>query len=189
MKRTAAVATLVVLAAAARAEAVAFTLTERQIADAVEVGERSVTRDDVGPEWHVKNGAGHALTVMTPFHRLAIAARHAAFRNEPLKARDRRSALKEQEDRLLFWVELKGRRADFAQFYAPRLLAGAREVLPSFAQNERTAARAEDGSFVAKCTYGFPVKQISGTGKVVLVIRDEDGRNVTSFTVDLASMR
>jgi len=182
-------AALALLAAPSAAEAVSFTLTERQIEEAVEVGERSITRESLGPEWRARNAAGDTLTVMTPFHRLALAARHAAFRNEPLKPRDRGRVLKEQQDRLVFWVELKGSRDDFARYYTPRLLAGARQIEPTFTQNERTAARGEDGKYVAHCVYGFPTKLLSATSKVVLVVRDGDGRDLTSFTVDLASMR
>jgi len=184
-----AIAALVLLAAPLTAEAVSFTLTEPQIQDAAELGERSVTRDSVGTEWRVRNAAGDALTVMTPFHRVALAARHAAFRNEPLRPRDRARVVKEQQDRLVFWVELKGSRDDFARFYTPRLLAGARQIEPSFTQNERTAARGDDGKYVAQCVYGFPTKMLSGTGKVVLIVRDGDGRDLTSFAVDLSTMR
>jgi hypothetical protein len=97
--------------------------------------------------------------------------------------------LKEQQDRVVFWVELRGPRDDFARFYTPRLLVGARQIEPSFTQNERTAARGEDGKYLAHCVYGFPTKMVSGTGKVVLVVRDGDGRDLTSFAVDLSTMR
>ena len=189
MSRVGAIAALVLLATASRADAVSFSLTDKQILEAVDTGEKSLMRDTVGGEWRVRNAAGEALTVMTPFHRLALAARHAAFRNEPLKPRDRARALKEQQDRLVFLVELKGGRDDFARFYRPRLHMGPREIEPSFTQNERTAARGEDGKYLAHCIYGFPTKMLSGTAKVVLVIRDGDGRDLTSFTVDLSSMR
>ena len=184
-----AVAALVLLTGPMAAEAASFSLTERQVQDAVELGERSVTRESLGAEWRVRNAAGDALTVVTPFHRVALAARHAAFRNEPLKPRDRARVLKEQQDRVVFWVELRGPRDDFARFYTPRLLAGARQIEPSFTQNERTAARGEDGKYLAHCVYGFPTKMLPGTGKVVLVVRDGEGRDLTSFDVDLSTMR
>jgi hypothetical protein len=187
--RRRALAALALLVAAGAAEAASFTLDQRQVQEAVEVGERSVTREGVGDEWRVRNAAGDVLTVMTPFHRLAVAARHAAFRKEPLKPRDRNRLLKAQQERLVFWVELKGAREDFARFYVPRLIAGARHVEPTFTQNERTPVRAEDGKFLARCVYAFPTKALSGSSKVILVVRDSDGHDVTSFTVDLASMR
>lgn len=171
------------------ADGAALSLTARQVQEAVDVGTRSVTRETLGDEWRVQNGAGAALTVMTPFHRIALAARHAAFRNEPLKPRELARLQKEQQDRLVVWVELKGPRADFARFYVPRLIAGPREIEPGFVQNERTPARREDGTFLARCVYGFPTKLLAGVSKVVLVIRDSDGKNVTSFSVDLSSMR
>ena len=182
-------ATLAVLAQVGTAGAASLTLGQGQLQEAVEFGERSITRETLGDEWRVRNAAGDVAIVITPFHRLALAARQAAFRREPLKPKDRERVLKEDQDRLVFWVELKGPREDFARFYAPRLIAGARNVEPSFTQNERTPARREDGKFLARCVYSFPTKVLSGTSKVVLVVRDGDGRDVTSFSIDLASMR
>ena len=182
-------AALAVFAQVGTAQAASFALDERQVQEAVEFGERSVNREDFGEEWRVRNAAGDAVSVMTPFHRLAQAARHAAFRKDPLSPRERARVLKEQQDRLVFWVELTGPREDFARFYAPRLIAGARNVEATFTQNERTPARRADGRFFARCVYGFPTKALSGTSKVILVVRDGDGRDVSSFPIDLASMR
>ena len=181
-------ATLAVLAQMGTAQAASFALAERQAQAAVDFGERSITRDGLGDEWRVRNAAGDVATVMTPFHRLALAARHAAFRKDPLTPRERARVLKEQ-DRLVFWVELTGPREDFARFYTPRLIAGARHVEPTFTQNERTPARHADGRFLARCVYGFPTKALGAMSKVVLVVRDGDGRDVTSFTIDLGAMR
>jgi len=187
--RLRAVAALAVLAQVGTVQAASFALAERQVQEAVEFGERSVTREGFGDEWRVRNAGGDVATVMTPFHRLALAARHAAFRNDPLKPRERDRVLKDQQDRLVFWVELKGPREEFARFYTPRLIAGARNVEASFTQNERTPVRRDDGRFLARCVYGFPTKALSGTSRVVLVVRDGDGREVSSFTIDLAAMR
>jgi hypothetical protein len=181
-------AAVAVLAQMGTAHAASFALAEQQVQEAVEFGERSTTRDGLGDEWRVRNAAGDVATVMTPFHRLALAARHAAFRKDPLTPRERERLLKEQ-DRLVFWVEVTGPREDFARFYTPRLIAGARHVEATFTQNERTPARRADGRFLARCVYGFPVKALTGASKVVLVVRDGNGRDVTSFTIDLASMR
>ena len=174
---------------AVTAEGASLTLDARGLQEAVEVGERSVTRDSLGDEWDVRTPAGHQVTVMTPFRRVALAARQAAFRRDTLKPRDRDRAVKEQQDRLVFWVELKGSREDFARFYVPRLVSGGRQIEPTFAQNERTAARTDDGKFLARCVYGFPTRSIAAAGKVVLVIRDGDGRDVTSFPIELSKMR
>jgi hypothetical protein len=181
-------ASLAVLAQVGTAQAASFALAEPQAQEAVDVGERSVTRDGLGDEWRIQNAAGDVATVMTPFHRLALAARHAAFRKDPLTPRERARVLKEQ-DRLVFWVEITGPREDFARFYTPRLIAGARHVEPTFTQNERTPARRADGRFLARCVYGFPTRALNGMSKVVLVVRDGGGRDVTSFTIDLGTMR
>src|SRR5207244_1214517 len=81
---------LVLLACAARsapAAAVSFTLTEREQAEAIHVSERSVTAETFGSEWVQSTGAGE-VTVMTPFHRLALAARQAAFKQNTMKPAD-----------------------------------------------------------------------------------------------------
>lgn len=182
-------AVAMVVLVAGTVEAASFALDERRTQEAVEYGERSVTQDAFGDEWRVRNPAGHVVNVMTPFHRVALAARQGAFRKEPLKPRDRERVLREQRERLVFWVQLKGAREDFARFYAPRLIAGARQIEPAFTQNERTPGRGDDGKFVAHCVYTFPTKNLSETAKVVLVVRDGDGQDVTSFPVDLSSMR
>jgi hypothetical protein len=55
-------------------------------------------------------------------------------------------------------------------------------------QNERTALR-EDGAFVARCVYGFPTREITGTSQGTLVVRDAGGGEVSRFSIDLARMR
>ena len=181
---------LALLAAlAALAEAASLTLDERQIEAAIALGEGTVARESVGDEWRQKNPAGHVLTVMTPFHRLAIAAREAALRKETLKPRDVKRVVREQRERLVLWLDLRGPREDFARFFSPRLTLGTRVIEPTFVQNEHTAARAADGKFLARCVYAFPTKALIGTSKVDLLVRDGDGQAVTSFVIDLGSMR
>jgi hypothetical protein len=118
-----------------------------------------------------------------------LASRNAAFKNERMKDSEPEKLLREQQDRLVIWANLHGRREDFARFYAPRILLNDREIEPTFVQNERTALRTEGGGYLARCVYGFPVKELSPKGRLVLVVRDPDGKDVTRFTIDLASMR
>ena len=169
--------------------AATLVLTEREQQEAIQAGERSVTAETFGEEWRVAGAAGETATVMTPFHRLAIAARHAAFNGKPLKPSDPAKILKENRDRLVFWISLRGTSEDFARYYVPRLLVGDREIKASFVQNERTAMRQDDGAYLARCVYGFPTKDVKGRERVALVIGNGDGRDVSRFTIDLARMR
>ena len=172
------------------ARAASFTLEPQQRSDALRVGAQSATRE--GPfdaEWRVANPAGDSVTVITPFHRLVLAARNAAFKNERMKDSEPQKLLREQQDRLVIWASLRGQREDFARFYVPRILVTDREIEPSFVQNERTAMRTGNGGYLARCVYGFPVKEIGPKARLVLVVRDTDGRDVSRFTIDLASMR
>jgi len=177
------------LAWAAPAPAASFTLTPSERAEALRVGRRSVTVETFDAEWRVANASGDSVTVITPFHRLVLAARHAAFRNEKMKPDKPDELLREQQGRLLVWAELRGPREDFARFLAPRLVLRDREIEPAFVQNERTAARQDRGGYLARCLYGFPIRDVTGKSRVLLVVRDADGRDVSRFTIDLSTMR
>src|SRR2546422_11774081 len=62
--------------------------------------------------WRVANPSGDSVTVVTPFHRIVMAARHAAFKNEPLKPDEPEKLLKSrsEERRVGKGVDLGGRR-------------------------------------------------------------------------------
>ncbi|PYN39386.1 MAG: hypothetical protein DMD98_00800 [Candidatus Rokuibacteriota bacterium] len=169
--------------------AASFGLAPGERADALRVGRRSVTVETFDAEWRVANASGDSVTVLTPFHRLVLAARHAAFRNEALPPDEPDRLLREQQDRLVFWASLHGPREDFARFYTPRLRVGDREIEPAFVQNERTAVRQADGRYLARCVYSFPTRDLTGKSRVALVVWDVDGRDVSRFTLDLSTMR
>ena len=169
--------------------AASFTLGPEARSDAVRVGARSVTSESFDAEWRVVNPSGDSVNVITPFHRLVLAARHAAFKNERLKDEEGDKLLRGQQDRLVIWAQLRGPREDFARFYAPRIVQGDREIAPAFVQNERTAVRVDGAGFLARCVYRFPTKDLTASARLLLIIRDADGRDVTRFTIDLASMR
>ena len=172
------------------AHAALLTLTDAQQAEALRIGQRSVTIESgYDAEWRVDNTTGESLTVMTPFYRLALAARNAAFKNETVKPQEQSKMLQTLRDRLMFWVQLHGAREDFARYYVPRLVVGDLEVEPAFVQNERTGLRQANGSFLARSVYAFPTRDVTGASKVVLTIKDPDGRLVSRFAIDLAKMR
>jgi hypothetical protein len=173
----------------AAASAASLTLTEGQRQEALRAGERSVSAERFDAEWSVPGAAGESAVVMTPFHRLVIAARHAAFSGKPLKPGGPDKVLKEHRDRLVFWVSLRGPSEGFAWYYVPRLLVGDREIKATFVQNERTAIRQENGAYLARCVYGFPTRDVKGHERVALVVSDGNGRDVSRFSIDLAAMR
>jgi hypothetical protein len=170
-------------------DALLLTLTPQDRDEAVRTGRRSVIDENWGGEWRVDAGAGQAVTVMTPFHRLALAARNSALRNQELKPRDVEVLLKNLEGKLMFWATLRGGRVDFTRFYAPALVAGPQEIKASFSQNERTALRGDDGQFTARCLYVFPTENLDPRATVTLLVRDREEKLVAKFTVDLSAMR
>jgi hypothetical protein len=170
------------------AGAVSFGLSDRQQAEAVRVGAQSTTEDGVGSEWTIVGEAGE-VTVMTPFHRLALAARQAAFRGRSLDPAEIQRVLKADRERLVFWVSLWGPSADFARFYQPVMVVASSEVKPAWVQNERTAARQPDGKYLARCVYAFPTARLEPTTRGFLSVRGGDGKEVAAFPLDLAAMR
>jgi hypothetical protein len=183
------VVTVVALGVAAEAAAATFTLSDADTQAAVQAGERSTLSEGFDREWRVSGDHDTSLTVLTPFHRLLLAARHAAFKKDPLKPTEIARVLKQDAQRLVLWAHLRGPREDFARHYVARLTAGDREIKPSFVQNERTALRLDDGAYLARCVYGFPVRDLDPRGRVVLTVADADGREVSRFTIDLSTMR
>ena len=178
------------LALAVPAHGASFVLAGPERQAALLLGQRSVTQESFGSEWRIVNGSGESVDVITPFHRIALAARHAAFKNEPLKPQDQDRMLQDLKDRLMFAVQLVGSSPDFARHYKPRLLlATGAEVQPVIAQHDHTALRRPDGRYLANGTYWFPTKDLSNTSRVTLVVRDPDGEAVARFVVDLARMR
>ena len=183
---------LVVLAAAlwpAVAPGAALTLDESGRREALRVGESSVGNDGFDAEWRIKNGRGESLSVLTPFHRLVVAARHATYSGKPLKPGDPEKILRETRDRLVLLVELQGASETFARLYLPRLVVADREIQPAFVQNERTASRQQDGQYRAQCVYGFPNRDLDGRAKAALVVANGEGRDVSRFAIDLGKMR
>jgi len=177
------------LAASGPVRAVSFSLTEAERAEAIRLGQGSVTRESIGGEWTISAG-GAEVTALTPFHRLATLARQAAFRQALLKPRDIERAERENQGRLVLRATLRGGRADFARFLVPVLLVGVGEVRATFAQNERTALRQPDGRYLARCAYTFPTTALNPRGKVILVVRDQvGGAEVARVPLDLAAFR
>lgn len=173
----------------ALAAGAALTLDDNARREAIRAGEKSVTDDAFDAEWRVNNNRGESVSVLTPFHRLVVAARHATFNGKPLKPGEPDKILKENRERLVLWVELRGTSEDFARRYLPRLVVGDREIKAAFVQNERTASRQADGQYVARCVYGFPSRDLDGRAKAALIVADADGRDVSRFAIDLAAMR
>ena len=180
---------VLVVAAVAPAGAASFTLSPAQQRAALAAGAASVTDEEFGREWRAGGADGALVTVLTPFHRLALAARHAAFRGEPLEPRESEKLLKAQAGRLVLLVELRGPRADFARHLRPVLEVGDRRIQPAFVQNERTPARQPDGRYLARSTYRVPVDDLDPGARVTLVVAGADGRDVSRIPIDLAAMR
>ena len=155
--------------------AASFTLEPQQKSDALRAGARSITLEsfDAGAI-RIDNSSASPVSIDS----LTVDVGDTSFNTGG-----------ELWSELTVPAEVGGPREDFARFYAPRILFGDREIEPSFVQNERTAVRTDAGAYLARCVYGFPTKELTPKARLLLVVRDADGREVDRFTIDLAAMR
>jgi hypothetical protein len=156
---------------------------------ALTYGRTSADRETFDAEWRVRNAAGDVVSVLTPFHRVAIAARHATFRNETVRPGDPDRLLRQQKDRLVLQAEVRVADDAYARQLVPELSLGERNVKAAFVQNDRAPLRLDDGGYLARCTWAFPLKELTGSSRLTLVLRDRNARDVGRFTIDLAKMR
>jgi hypothetical protein len=164
-------------------------LGDADIRAAVDAGTRGMTEEDFAEEWHLRP-AGAEVVVTTPFSRLALAARQAAQKGDPLTDKQVQEQLDRGRGRIQFVVTLFGRAADFARWYQPLLRVGDREVKPTFAQNERSPLRLEDGRYAARNVYVFPLEGLPPRGTVVLVVTNaQDKKEVWRASLDLGQFR
>jgi hypothetical protein len=165
-------------------------LSDREVAAALEVGEKGIAQEDFGEEWRVPLAEGAEIVVTTPFSRLAAAARQAAFKGEPLSDKQRQEQIDRGKGRIQLVVTMFGRAVDFAKWYQPTLRVGGQEIKATFAQNEHTALKLDDGRFAARNVYVFPVDQLPARGTVTLVVRHRiEQKEVLRVPVDLSKMR
>jgi len=164
-------------------------LVDADVQAALDAGTRGLTQEDFAEEWHLRPPGGEVV-VSTPFSRLALAARQAAYKGEPLTDKQRQEQIDRGRGRIQFVVTLFGREMDFARWHQPLLRVGEREVKPTFAQNERTPLRLEDGRYAARNVYVFPVEGLPPRGTVVLVVKNAlDQKEVWRAPLDLAKFR
>jgi hypothetical protein len=174
----------------APAPALVPVLSDRDIAAAIEAGDKAIAQENFDEEWRLPPGDCAEIEVTTPFYRVAAAARQAAFKNEPLADKDRQEAIDRGKGRIQLKATMHGKAVDFARWYDPVLVAGRQEIKASFVQNERTALKQEEGRFAARNIYVFPVEGLPAQGTVTLVVRHRiDKKEVCRASIDLSKMR
>ena len=172
------------------ARAVMGELSAAEVQRAVDEGTRSIAQEDFGREWLVRLPSGEEVLVTTPFSRVAHAARRAAFKDEPLTEKQLQEQLDRGKGKLQLTVTAYGRQVDFARWYQPVLRVGDRELKATFAQNERTALRLEDGRFAARNIYVFPLEGLPLGGPVTLVVQHAiERKEILRALLDLGKMR
>jgi hypothetical protein len=166
-------------------------LTPAGVEEAIDAGTASLTQDEFAEEWQLRLPGGEEVLVSTPFSRLALAARQAAIKGEALTEKQRQEQFDRGLGRIQLLVTMYGRERDFARWYQPALVIGGREVKATFAQNERTPIRLEDGRYAARNVYVFPLEGLPPRGPVTLVVRGAppDHKEVLRAPLDLGKFR
>jgi hypothetical protein len=167
-------------------------LDEGGIREAIEAGIASIVQDDFAEEWQLRLPGGEEVVVTTPFSRLALAARHATMKGEPLTDKQQKEQIDRSKGRIQLLVTMRGGPSrSFARFYQPVLVVDGREVKASFVQNERTPLIQEDGRLAARNVYVFPLEGLPMTGAVTLVVRGAppEQKEVLRAKIDLGKFR
>jgi hypothetical protein len=174
------------------ASALVGDLSEQGIREALEAGIASITQEDFAEEWQLRLPGGEEVVVTTPFSRLALAARHATIKGDPLSEKQQKEQIDRSKGRIQLLVTMRGGPSrSFARFYQPTLVVDGREVKASFVQNERTPLVQEDGRLAARNVYVFPLEGLPTNGAVTLVVRDAppEQKEVLRAKIDLGKFR
>lgn len=166
-------------------------LSPAGIQEAIDAGTASLTQDDFADEWRLALPGGGEIVVSTPFSRLALAARQAAMKGEPLTDRQRQEQIDRGLGRIQLLVTVFGRQRDFARWYQAFLRVADREVKATFVQNERSPLPLPDGGYAARNVYVFPLEGLPSQGTVTLLVRGAppELREVLRATIDLGKFR
>ncbi len=167
-------------------------MNEQGVREAIEAGVASITQDDFAEEWQLRLPGGEEVVVSTPFSRLALAARHATMKGEPLTDKQQKEQIDRGKGRIQLLVTMHGGPSrSFARFYQPVLVVDGREVKASFVQNERTPLVQEDGRLAARNVYVFPLEGLPMNGAVTLVVRGAppEQKEVLRAKIDFSKFR
>jgi hypothetical protein len=160
------------------------------VQEAIRVGTEGMTKEDFEEEWLLRFPGGEVISVSTPFSRLALLARRHAYKGDTLSEKQIQEQVDRGKDRLQLLVTLFGPQHDFARWYQPELVVGSREVKATFAQNERSTLKQEDGRYAARNVYVFPLEGLPPNGTVTLVVRTTPERKeVFRGAIDLGRFR
>jgi hypothetical protein len=134
---------------------------------------------------------GEEVAVSTPFSRLALAARQAAMKGEPLTEKKQQEQIDRGKGRIQLLVTMYGRERDFARWYQPAFVVGGQEIKATFVQNERTPLRLPDGRFAARNIYVFPLEGLPMGSAVTLVVRGAppDNKEMLRAPLNLGKFR
>ena len=166
-------------------------LSEDGIREAIDAGIASITQDDFAEEWQLRLPGGEEVVISTPFSRLALAARQATMKGEPLSEKQQKEAIDRGKGRIQLLVTMPGPTRDFARFYQPALVVNGQEIKATFVQNERTPLPLGNRQYAARNVYVFPLEGLPKDGAVTLVVRDAppDMKEVLRAKLDLAKFR
>lgn len=178
------------------AHAVYFFLSDDQIKEAIEYGEKNKDSDYVSffSEWMDVSNEGYEWAVLnTEFSTLAYEARQSALASGKLTQTRIFHLISEAEDILSFQVILYGNSPDFATDYHAVLLYKNKPIHPVNEQNDTHARPSNLGirlpaTYRAACRYDFPNYFIEPDEVVTLIIispLDKERR----FFFDLKEMR
>lgn len=179
-----------------KAYAIYYDLSNEQIKQAIEFGEKNENTDNTAflSEWMSVSNDGYEWAALnTKFSILAFDAKQAAQASRKLTEPQILQFMSEGEETLSFHVVLYGNSPGFASSYHAVLLYKNRPIQPILEQNDEHAKSTNMGMRVlviyrATCRYDFPNYHIEPDAEVILVIISPLNKE-RRFTFDLSKIR
>jgi hypothetical protein len=184
------------LAFSKTAHAVYYFLSDEQIKEAIEYGEKNKDIDYISflSEWvNVSNDGYEWAALNTKFSILAYEAREAALASKKLSEDQIFQLISDVEDILSFRVVLYGNSSEFARDYHAVLLYKNKPIQPVNEQNDEHARPTNLGiriptTYRATCRYDFPNYYIEPDESVTLLILSPLSKE-RRFVFNLKEMR
>lgn len=176
--------------------AVYYNLTDEQIRQAIEYGEKNKDTDYISflGEWvNVSNDGYEWAALNTKFSIVAYEAKQAALASRKLTEAQIYQSISEVEDILSFRVVLYGNSSDFAMDYHALLLYKNKPIQQVNEQNDTHSKPTNLGirlsaTYRATCRYDFPNYYIDPDDEVTLVILSPLNKE-RRFVFNLKEMR
>ncbi len=169
-------------------------LSEDERQEAIIAGKRGLRTElpEFIEEWSVNHRFEGFAFITTEFLALAYASRQSALRMTEMNSYDIEDTLAKSSGKLVFRVTLFGDSPDFSRNFTAMVKADGKTIPTTFWDTPSADPYGDgetDPTFVSDSDFYFPSDEVDPEGNITLIIQDDQGKEVASFSFDLSSLR